>query len=81
MARVICFVLAAALFPFGTLAPKAPLAHLGLAGRVVRDPAMDPLVVVGQRGPDGLFSAAKWEPLDSGLLGPVGITPLRITRP
>ena len=33
------------------------------------------------RGPDGLFSAAKWEPLDSGLLGPVVITPLRITRP
>jgi hypothetical protein len=33
------------------------------------------------RGPDGLFSAAKWEPLDSGLLGPVVITPLRITQP
>ena len=33
------------------------------------------------RGPDGLFSAAKWEPLDSGLLGPVVITPLRTTRP
>jgi hypothetical protein len=28
------------------------------------------------RGPDGLFSAAKWEPLDSGLLGPVTLTPL-----
>lgn len=33
------------------------------------------------RGPDGLFSAVKWEPLDSGLLGPVVITPLRMTRP
>jgi hypothetical protein len=29
------------------------------------------------RGPDGLFSAAKWEPLDSGLVGPVTLTPLR----
>ena len=33
------------------------------------------------RGPDGLFSAAKWEPLDSGLLGPVVIAPLRAARP
>ena len=33
------------------------------------------------RGPDGLFTAAKWEPLDSGLLGPVVIIPLRTTRP
>ena len=33
------------------------------------------------RGADGLFSAAKWAPLDSGLLGPVTITPLRMTRP
>lgn len=29
------------------------------------------------RGADGLFSAAGWEPLDSGLLGPVTLTPLR----
>ena len=29
------------------------------------------------RGPDGLFTAAKWAPLDSGLLGPVTLTPLR----
>lgn len=29
------------------------------------------------RGPDGLFSAASWEPLDSGLMGPVTLTPLR----
>ena len=28
------------------------------------------------RGPDGLFTAATWEPLDSGLLGPVTLTPL-----
>lgn len=30
------------------------------------------------RGPDGLFTAARWEPLDSGLLGPVTLTPLRV---
>jgi hypothetical protein len=29
------------------------------------------------RGADGLFTAAAWEPLDSGLLGPVTLTPLR----
>jgi hypothetical protein len=28
------------------------------------------------RGPGGLFSAAKWKPLPSGLLGPVTLTPL-----
>jgi hypothetical protein len=28
------------------------------------------------RGPDGLFTAAKWAPLDSGLIGPVTLTPL-----
>jgi hypothetical protein len=32
------------------------------------------------RGPDGLFSAAKWEPLESGLLGPVTLTPLDMIR-
>jgi len=32
------------------------------------------------RGADGLFSAAKWEPLDSGLLGPVTLTPLSVIR-
>ena len=32
------------------------------------------------RGADGLFTAAKWEPLDSGLLGPVTLTPLAIVR-
>jgi len=29
------------------------------------------------RGPDGLFSAAKWAPLPSGLAGPVTLTPLK----
>jgi hypothetical protein len=28
------------------------------------------------RGEDGLFTAAKWEPLDSGLIGPVTLTPV-----
>jgi hypothetical protein len=32
------------------------------------------------RGPDGLFTAARWEPLESGLLGPVTLTPLSIVR-
>ncbi len=30
------------------------------------------------RGPDGLFTAAKWAPLESGLLGPVTLTPLTV---
>lgn len=29
------------------------------------------------RGPDGLFTAAKWKPVKSGLKGPVTITPLK----
>jgi hypothetical protein len=33
------------------------------------------------RGDDGLFTAAKWSPLESGLLGPVTITPVRIGAP
>ena len=33
------------------------------------------------RGGDGLFTAAKWEPLESGLLGPVVITPLAMAVP
>jgi hypothetical protein len=33
------------------------------------------------RGPDGLFSAAKWEPLESGLLGPVTLTQVSSVRP
>jgi len=32
------------------------------------------------RGSDGLFSAAKWEPLESGLLGPVTLTPLTVVH-
>lgn len=28
------------------------------------------------RGPDGLFTAAQWKPIESGLLGPVTLTPL-----
>ena len=32
------------------------------------------------RGPDGLFSAARWEPLESGLLGPVTLTPVAVVR-
>jgi hypothetical protein len=32
------------------------------------------------RGPDGLFTAAKWPPLDSGLLGPVTLTPMIAAR-
>jgi hypothetical protein len=32
------------------------------------------------RGADGLFTAAKWEPLESGLLGPVTLTPLTVVR-
>ena len=32
------------------------------------------------RGADGLFTASKWEPKPSGLLGPVTITPLKYIR-
>jgi hypothetical protein len=32
------------------------------------------------RGADGLFTAATWEPLESGLLGPVTLTPLTLVR-
>ncbi len=32
------------------------------------------------RGPDGLFTAAQWEPLESGLIGPVTLTPLSVIR-
>ena len=32
------------------------------------------------RGADGLFTAARWEPKPSGLLGPVTITPLKYIR-
>jgi hypothetical protein len=30
------------------------------------------------RGPDGLFNASKWEPLESGLKGPVVLIPMKI---
>jgi hypothetical protein len=33
------------------------------------------------RGSDGLFSAAKWPPRDSGLMGPVTLTPLTALAP
>jgi hypothetical protein len=33
------------------------------------------------RGPDGLFTAAGWEPLASGLLGPVTLQPVRVGPP
>ena len=33
------------------------------------------------RGADGLFSAAKWQPSASGLIGPVTLTPLKIVKP
>ena len=36
-----------------------------------------PSLLPENRGMDGLFTAVKWEPLDSGLLGPVVITALR----
>jgi alpha-L-rhamnosidase len=35
-----------------------------------------PARLPANRGPDGLFTAAAWDPLDSGLLGPVTLTPL-----
>jgi hypothetical protein len=36
-----------------------------------------PARLAANRGPDGLFSAAKWAPLPSGLVGPVTLTALR----
>jgi hypothetical protein len=36
-----------------------------------------PARLAANRGPDGLFSAAKWAPLPSGLAGPVTLTPMR----
>ena len=39
-----------------------------------------PARLAENRGPDGLFTAAKWEPKPSGLLGPVTITPLKSIR-
>ena len=31
----------------------------------------------GNRGANGLFDASKWAPMDSGILGPVTLTPLQ----
>lgn len=39
-----------------------------------------PSLLLANRGPDGLFTAANWAPLPSGLLGPVTLTPLRAAR-
>ncbi len=39
-----------------------------------------PARLAENRGPDGLFSAAKWDPLPSGLIGPVTLTPLERVR-
>lgn len=33
------------------------------------------------RGPDGLFSAARWDPRPSGLIGPVALTPIERFMP
>ena len=40
-----------------------------------------PARIGGNRGPDGNFSAAKWAPRASGLLGPVTLTPLSALSP
>jgi hypothetical protein len=40
-----------------------------------------PARLAENRGSDGLFTASRWEPLDSGLLGPVTLTPLAIVQP
>jgi hypothetical protein len=37
-----------------------------------------PARLAGNRGADGLFTAIKWDPRASGLLGPVSITPLKL---
>jgi hypothetical protein len=39
-----------------------------------------PARLAENRGPDGLFTAAAWQPLPSGLLGPVRLIPLRALR-
>jgi len=32
------------------------------------------------RGPDGLFTAANWEPVMSGLIGPVSLIPVNLKK-
>ena len=39
-----------------------------------------PARLAENRGPDGLFTAAGWPLLESGLLGPVTLTPMGIVR-
>jgi hypothetical protein len=39
-----------------------------------------PARLPANRGPDGLFTATRWEPMASGLLGPVTLTPMRDER-
>jgi hypothetical protein len=36
-----------------------------------------PARLAANRGPDGMFTAARWTPLPSGLAGPVTLTPMR----
>ncbi len=40
-----------------------------------------PARLAANRGPDGLFTAAKWQPKASGLIGPVTITPMMEVKP
>jgi alpha-L-rhamnosidase len=40
-----------------------------------------PARLAANRGPDGLFSAAKWPPRPSGLIGPVTLAPLASKQP
>jgi glycosyl hydrolase family 106( putative alpha-L-rhamnosidase) len=40
-----------------------------------------PARLAENRGADGLFSAAKWTPLESGLIGPVTLMAVRIANP
>jgi alpha-L-rhamnosidase len=39
-----------------------------------------PARLAANRGEDGLFTAAPWEPLDSGLIGPVTLSALRVAH-
>ena len=40
-----------------------------------------PARIAANRGADGMFTAAKWQPRASGLIGPVTLTPLKVIRP
>ena len=39
-----------------------------------------PARLAENRGADGLFTAVKWQPMPSGLIGPVTITPLKLEK-